>query len=153
MDINIPTIRPAEQPDVEKIKNCVDRAYVHYTERIGKKPGPMLDDYSKIVRNHQAFVAVLESRLVGVCVLIRKKGGILLDNIAVHPEFQNRGLGRKLIEFCESKVRKQGFSKLDLYTNVLMTENISLYQRLGYAETKRLTEKGFNRVYMSKTLI
>ena len=113
----------------------------------------MLDDYSKIVRNHQVFVAVLGSRLVGVCVLILKKGGILLDNIAVHPEFQNHGLGRKLIEFCESKVRKQGFSKLDLYTNVLMTENISLCQRLGYAETKRLTEKGFNRVYMSKTLI
>ena len=151
MHTNELTIRSAKQSDVEKIKNCVDRAYEHYVERIGKIPGPMLDDYSKIVNDHQTFVAVLDSKLAGVLVLIRKKGGMLLDNIAVHPEFQGRGFGRKLLEFCESKVRNLGFTQLDLYTNILMTENIRLYQQLGYVETKRTTEKGFNRVYMTKT--
>ena len=31
-----------------------------------------------------------------------------------------------------------------------MVENIALYQRLGFAEIRRIEEKGFNRVYMAK---
>ena len=34
----------------------------------------------------------------------------------------------------------------------MMTENIALYARLGYAETHRAEEKGFRRVYMAKPL-
>jgi hypothetical protein len=33
-----------------------------------------------------------------------------------------------------------------------MTENIALYGRIGYVETARVTEKGFDRVYMTKHL-
>ena len=39
-----------------------------------------------------------------------------------------------------------------LYTHVLMTENQALYRRLGYVETGRVTEKGFDRVYMQLNL-
>jgi hypothetical protein len=31
-----------------------------------------------------------------------------------------------------------------------MTENIALYSRIGYVETRRVTEKGYDRVYMTK---
>jgi hypothetical protein len=34
----------------------------------------------------------------------------------------------------------------------MMTENIGLYQRIGYVETRRVTEKGYDRVYMTKQL-
>lgn len=33
-----------------------------------------------------------------------------------------------------------------------MTENIALYTRLGFKETGRICEKGFERVYMAKPL-
>jgi ribosomal protein S18 acetylase RimI-like enzyme len=33
-----------------------------------------------------------------------------------------------------------------------MTENLALYRRLGFRETGRLGEKGYDRVYMSKML-
>jgi len=33
-----------------------------------------------------------------------------------------------------------------------MTENIALYRRIGYSETGRVNEKGFDRVYMAKRL-
>ncbi len=33
-----------------------------------------------------------------------------------------------------------------------MTENISLYSRIGYEETHRAEEKGLRRVYMVKAL-
>ena len=47
---------------------------------------------------------------------------------------------------------QRGFSVLRLYTHVLMTENIALYVRLGFVETARVTEKGFERVYTEKAL-
>jgi hypothetical protein len=34
-----------------------------------------------------------------------------------------------------------------------MTANLSIYPRLGYTETGRRTEDGFNRVYFEKTII
>lgn len=35
---------------------------------------------------------------------------------------------------------------LHLYTNEKMTENLSIYPKLGYVEVGRRTENGFNRV-------
>ena len=39
-----------------------------------------------------------------------------------------------------------------LYTHVLMVENVAIYRRLGFEETHRVTEKGYDRVYMAKDL-
>lgn len=152
MGNNDPGIRKAQPADTPKMKNCVKAAYRHYIARMGKSPGPMLDDYSEVVRKHQAFVAELNGQVVGVLVLILQDEGILLDNFAVPPEYQGQGFGRKLVEFAESEARNQGFSHLDLYTHECMAENIKMYKRLGYVNTERRTVRGYQRVYMRKSL-
>lgn len=152
MGNNDPGIRKAQPADTPKMKNCVKAAYRHYIARMGNPPGPMLDDYSEVVRKHQAFVAELDGQVVGVLVLILQDDGILLDNVAVPPAYQRQGLGRKLVEFAESEARNQGFSHLDLYTHACMTENIEMYKRRGYVETARRAVRGYQRVYMRKSL-
>jgi ribosomal protein S18 acetylase RimI-like enzyme len=77
---------------------------------------------------------------------------MLLDNIAVLPDCQGMGFGRTLIGFAEAEARRRGFNEIHLYTHALMTENIALYRRTGFIETQRVTEKGYDRVYMSKRL-
>jgi ribosomal protein S18 acetylase RimI-like enzyme len=149
---NRPTIRKAEPPDAAGIKECVEAAYRRYIPRMGQKPGPMLDEYSQVVSRHQAFVLEESGHVIGVAVLVSSDEGILLDNVAVHPDHQGEGLGRQLMEFAESEAVKQGYSSLELYTHESMTENISLYKYLGYVETDRRTESGFGRVYMRKNL-
>jgi ribosomal protein S18 acetylase RimI-like enzyme len=72
--------------------------------------------------------------------------------VAVHPAYQGQGIGRRLLQLAEVEALRQGFAHIDLYTHERMTENIALYQRLGYVETARRTEKGYQRVYMRKTL-
>ncbi len=146
-------IRRAQPADAIEITTCVEAAYRHYIYRIGKPPGPMLDDYSKVVEQHQAFVAEESERVIGVLVLIRKKGGILMDNVAVLPKYQGKGLGHRLIQLAETHALEQGFKYLDMYTHELMTENIEMYKCLGYVETKRCIEKGYRRVYMRKKLL
>jgi len=57
-----------------------------------------------------------------------------------------------MLEFAEAEAMRRGWNEIQLYTNALMTENIALYRRIGYVETSRATEKGFDRVYMTKPL-
>lgn len=61
--------------------------------------------------------------------------------------------GRALIGYAEETARAAGFEKLVLCTNGVMTDNIRLYARLGFRETRRAREKGFSRVFMAKSLL
>ena len=144
--------RPATATDAPGIAACVRAAYSHYIERIGTAPGPMLDDYAQVVRDHRAYVIDDRGEIVGALVLMDKENGILLDNVAVQPQRQGEGIGRRLIEHAESEARRLGHRHLDLYTHQQMTENIAMYGRIGYEEVERRTERGFPRVYMRKRL-
>jgi len=83
---------------------------------------------------------------------MRRPGHLLLDNITVHPEQQGKGLGRDLLELADQEARACGYREIRLYTHVSMTENIELYSRIGWRETHRGRESGFDRVYMQKDL-
>ena len=147
-----PELRPATAADAAGIAECVRASYSPYVERIGKRPGPMLDDYDQVVRDHRAYVVDDGGEIVGALVLIDKEDGILLDNVAVLPSRQGEGIGRRLVEHAESEARRLGHRHLDLYTHQQMTENIAMYARSGYEEIDRRTERGFPRVYMRKRL-
>jgi N-acetylglutamate synthase-like GNAT family acetyltransferase len=143
-------LRPAEAADAREITACVEAAYHPYIERIGRKPGPMLEDYSKVIQERQVTVAVFNGTIAGVLVLAPTKEGLLMDNIAVHPA--RRGIGKALLTYAESEARRQGFGSIYLYAHQEMTENQVLYSKIGYIEYERRTENGFPRVYMKKTL-
>ena len=144
--------RPATDADAAAISECVQAAYQRYVEDIGRPPGPMLDDYGQVVRNHRAYVIEDGGRIVGALVLKDTDDGILLDNVAVLPSRQGEGIGRRLVEHAESEARRLGHDHLDLYTHERMAGNIVMYARYGYEEFDRRTENGFPRVYMRKRL-
>jgi ribosomal protein S18 acetylase RimI-like enzyme len=145
-------IRVANFIDADVAREIVDAAYRHYIPRIGKPPGPMHDDYAKRIADGQLWVLDGNTGIVGLVVLEETPDGFLLDNIAVAPGQQGRGHGRRLLDFAEAQAVRCGWDEIRLYTHVLMTENIALYAKIGYIETGRVSEKGFDRVYMSKRL-
>lgn len=145
-------IRPAEPADAAAIAACVTAAYSVYLDRMDKPPGPMLDDYEQIIADHRVFVLEGPEGLAGALVLIDQDGGLLLDNVAIHPDCQGRGLGRRLVAFAEDEARRLGHRSIDLYSHVTMTESIALYVSLGYLEFDRRVVRGYDRVYMRKTL-
>lgn len=112
----------------------------------------MLDDYPKRIASGQVWVLTDAVGIAGILVLEETPDRFLLDNVAVAPRALGKGLGRALLVFAEAEAVRRGWREIRLYTNALMTENIALYQRIGYVETARITEKGFDRVYMMKPL-
>jgi ribosomal protein S18 acetylase RimI-like enzyme len=81
-----------------------------------------------------------------------RAGHLFVENVAVRPDHQGRGFGRRLMAFAEDMARERGQPAVELYTNVKMTENFPFYEGLGFVETERRHENGFDRVYLRKTL-
>jgi len=148
----MPAIRLARPEDRPAIEEIVGSAYARYVPLIGQKPGPMLDDYAALIDGRHVYVLSDEQGPAGILVLIVEEEAMLLDNVAVHPRAQGRGHGRALVALAERSAREKGLNAIRLYTNEAMTENIALYEALGFVETHRAEEKGFRRVYMTKPL-
>lgn len=113
----------------------------------------MLADYAAQIADGDVFVSTDDlDGLEGFIVFYAREGHVLLENIAVFPSAAGRGVGKEPIRFCENAARERGLAAVHLYTNEKMTENLSIYPQLGYAEVARRTEDGFNRVYFEKVL-
>jgi len=130
----------------------VERAYGIYIERIGRRPAPMDDDYAEKLREGDVFVADDGGDVVGLVVLLVAQDHLLIENIAVDPEHQGRGIGRSLMAHAETYAGERRIPELRLYTNAAMSENLALYAHLGYSEDGRRVENGFERVFLSKRL-
>jgi len=146
------TIRPATPADVAAIEHVVRTAYAKYVDRIGKPPAPMLDDYAARVAEGSVLVLEDAHRLVGILVLLPQAGHLLVDNIAVAPERQGEGIGRRLLAVAESEALQCGFDELRLYTNAAMRENLDMYAKLGWEEYGRAEQAGYQRVFFRKRL-
>ena len=113
-------IRVATAADIPAITNIVDQAYRHYISRIGKPPGPMLDDYAARVSEGAVWVLEEGAVMAAIIVLLPAPTYLLLDNIAVSPQRQGLGLGRRLLAFAENEALRRGYREIRLYTHQTM---------------------------------
>jgi GNAT superfamily N-acetyltransferase len=150
--LKMKVIRKARAEEAETARDVVLAAYQRYVAIIGSPPGPMLDDYAARFLASQLWVLDDDGVIVGVLVLEDGPACFMLDNIAVRPDRQGCGFGRRLLDFAEQEAARCGWGTITLYTNAVMTENIAIYAARGYAEQDRRTEKGLDRVYMEKRL-
>ena len=146
------TIRLAKPADLPAVQECADQAYEPYLARIGRKPAPMVADFEGSIASQVLYVLEAETQVAGFIVFYPHDDHVHIENVAVYPKFQGIGHGTKLIEFAEREARRLGFSRVELYTNEKMTENIAYYPSLGYHEIGRREERGFNRVFFRKEL-
>jgi ribosomal protein S18 acetylase RimI-like enzyme len=145
-------IRRATSEDVAAIRAIVEAAYAMYFPRIGRAPAPVSADYPALVDAGEAWVGIEDEQVVGVLVFRPGDDAVILENVAVDPSFQRRGYGRALIAFVERQALDLGLAEVTLYTNEAMVENLRLYRRLGFVETDRRVEDGYQRVFFRKNL-
>jgi len=145
-------IRAAEAADAARLRAVAKGAYEGYVDRIGRAPAPMTADYDAAVRDGQVWVATQQDEVVGLLVLIARPDHLLLENIAVLPSAQKRGIGARLLGLAEDQARQLHLGQIRLCTNEAMTENLAYYPRHGYIETHRAEQDGFRRVFFVKDL-
>ena len=120
-------IRRAREADLDAVRRIARAAYALYVPRIGREPAPMVADFAAALSVGHHWVAG-------------------------DPAAQGQGVGRRLAAAVERMAAEAGARAVELYTNAAMTENQALYPRLGYRETGRRREDGFDRVFYRKDL-
>ncbi len=144
-------IRQAQAADETSVRECAEGAYERYVAAMGRKPAPMVADFAALIASGVVHVAVgQDAKVLGFIVFYQEGEQVLLENVAVRPTAAGRGIGKRLIAFCEAEAKRSNATSVKLYTNEKMTENLSIYPHLGYRETERKTEDGFNRVFFEK---
>ena len=146
-------VRRARPGDARAMAELAQRAYADYVPRIGLRPAPMDADYAHTITADEAWVVDGDDGgLAGLLVLQPRRDDVLLENVAVDPEYQGRGIGRALLDLAEQRARDLGLGAIELFTHSLMTENQQIYERRGYVRTAQVDEEGFNRFYYRKDL-
>jgi GNAT superfamily N-acetyltransferase/ketosteroid isomerase-like protein len=145
-------IRKAVEEDTDILSQITDAAYAKYVSQLGRTPQPMTVDHCKLIVENDAWLIVVDGKPVGLLELIGEPDCVLIYSVAIRPEYQSRGLGRRLLDWAEQETWRMGLRRIRLYTNAIMESNIALYQRLGYVETRREAYLGTMLVHMSKDL-
>ncbi len=147
------SIRRAVEQDIAEVTYCVCQAFIHYIPRIGKQPGPMLDDYRVLVGQGAVHVACQQEQIVGSLVLLETAEGFSIETIAVLPSGQGLGIGSKLLAYAETVAKQSDYRSIYLSTNCLMYESQLIYAHVGYIEYDRRNVSGYDRIFLRKQLV
>lgn len=145
-------LRQAVPSDATAIRALTREAYAPWVTLIGREPRPMTADYDSAVLRHRFDLLSVDGVLAALIETIVEPDHLLVENVAVRPDFQGRGLGRRLMAHAEDLARGRGLREIRLYTNGAFAANIALYRRLGYGVDREDPFLAGTVVHMSKRL-
>lgn len=131
-------IVPAQREDLPEILQLQKLCYLSEAEiyNIYNIP-PLTQTLEEIKRDFsvQLFLkAVIDNRIIGSVRAHQKDGTCNINRLVVHPDYQNRGIGTKLMKKIEASFKDA--KRYELFTGYRSSKNIYLYQKLGYTPFK-----------------
>ncbi len=114
-------VKRATKSDLTAIINLIE---------IGSQTGQVLmrpvDEIAQFITGF--FVYIENGKVVGCCALdIYSKKLAEVRSLAVHPGFQNKGIGGKLIQRCVQEARGAG-----IYEILAVTDKQKLFEKVGF---------------------
>jgi ribosomal protein S18 acetylase RimI-like enzyme len=108
-----------------------------------------LESMEEDFKNQFFLKAVLDGRIIGSVRAYSKEGTCSIGRLVVHPDFQNRGIGTRLMDEIEKIF--SGCKRFELFTGDKSERNLRLYQKRGYRifKTARVTDHT-NVVFLEK---
>lgn len=116
-------------------------------EPLGMGPEVELFEFEHESRH---FLALVDDAVVG-CVLLHPRGEVgKLYQMAVHPDFQRRGIGGQLVEKLETWARQHGMVRIFCHARHYA---VSYYRQFGYEVVgEPFEEIGMQHFRMEKKL-
>jgi len=148
-------IKKASIDDVEEILRLQKQSYLSeaelYNDYSIKPLTQTLDDIKQDFLKQIFLKAVIDDNttIVGSVKAYQQNDTVFIGRLAVDPEYQNKGIGAKLIISIEEIV--ESAKRFELFTGHKSIKNIYLYQKLGYREFKRIPiNDSLTMVYLEK---
>lgn len=138
--------------DGEAIEAVTRAAYSRRAERVPpyKALSETVEDVQRHLERGGAVIAELAGEPVGAVRHREKRpGALLLYRLAVHPDHQRHGIGRRLMAAVEDYALRNGYTEVHLHARHTCPDLIAAYERLGYREVEDPTEPDYNHpVYL-----
>ena len=108
-----------------------------------------LEEIRTDFESHVFLKASSDRRIIGSVRAHTRKETCLIGRLIVHPDFQNQGIGTKLMTEIERYF--SGTTRFELFTGHKSERNIRLYQKLGYKifRNERITSD-LTLIYLEK---
>ena len=145
-------IRAATPDDAASVRALVRAAYAKWVPLIGREPMPMRADYEHAIREHKIDILCIDGTMAGLIEMIVHPDHLWIENVAIAPEHQSKGLGRHLMAHAEQTAAAGERRELRLLTNGAFEANIALYKAIGYVVDRVEPFLDGTTVYMSKRI-
>jgi ribosomal protein S18 acetylase RimI-like enzyme len=138
-------ITKATLKDIQKLNTLINSAYRGETSKKGWTTEANLleglrtteEELSKTIQNNKNTILkfIDNDQIIGCVLLVKKKHQLYLGMLTVLPEFQNSGIGKKLLNEAEIHASQLGLSKIIMTVISVREELIKWYKRNGYVDT------------------
>ncbi|MBI5347616.1 MAG: GNAT family N-acetyltransferase [Candidatus Aenigmarchaeota archaeon] len=135
-------IRPFRKSDVEFVLEAKKEIVQSYF------PGEEVDTafFRKRLQNHmKTLIAEVNGSTVG-CISygivnsVRGKAG-KLETLFVKREFRSKGIGQKLLEHAENRLKQAGVKKIKSAVQILNENSLKIHEKNGYKKKSIMFEK------------
>ena len=102
--------------------------------RVGKQiKRDKYKQYNQLDEIQEAIVVYENNQAIGGGAIRRYDDeNIELKRVFVHPEYQGRGIGSKLVSLLIEWARELGYQRIILETGELLAESCAVYKKLGF---------------------
>lgn len=150
------TITKASQEDIADILILQKKAFISEAELYNDfNIEPLTQTYDSILEDLKEYVflkAVYKNKIIGSVKGRPTPDYCWVGRLIVHPEFQNKGIGKRLMLEIEKEFPKT--KQFQLCTGYKSLKNIKLYESIGYLRTEELISdsktRGIHLVKMVK---
>ena len=149
-------IERASVENAEEILALQRVAYISEAEIINDFTIPPLQqkiDEILLEFNHQIFLKIeVENKIIGSARIYEDRGTCYIGKLIVHPDYQNNGIGTKLLHEAEKQFPNA--KRYELFTGQKSQKNLHIYGKNGYRafKEKKVSEK-LTLVFLEKVNI
>ncbi|MGX9708635.1 ribosomal protein S18-alanine N-acetyltransferase [Laceyella tengchongensis] len=123
------TFRPMELLDLTRIAEVENLSF--------PTPWPRKAFYNELVLNQFAYYTVVcvDGEIVGYCGFWLILDEAHITNVAIHPDYRGRGLGKRLLLHVMQLARELGATSMTLEVRVSNHVAQALYEQLGFVRS------------------
>ncbi len=146
-------ISQADESDLPEVLAVQKTAYQSESELYNDPSLPplqqTLEQLREAFKTQTLFKAVINGKVVGSIRGYVAEGTGHISRLSVHPYFQSKGVGKKLVAAIETRLADA--KRFEVFTWHKSKRNLALYGKLGYKEFKTdQLNSAVNRVYLEK---
>ncbi|MEJ0077481.1 MAG: GNAT family N-acetyltransferase [Alphaproteobacteria bacterium] len=100
-------------------------------------------DFAARLRDETCFIVEADRELIASMLCTQDGDALYVGRLAVAPQFRRRGIANALMDAAKDEARRIGAKRMTLGCRIVLTSNIALFRRHGFAVVRESCHPGF----------